>query len=205
MAWLYDVATHAYRPVGGRSLTSSQLRNVRDAVANGMANDASALMQRFMSGNISLEAWAGEFASLITSGMTAGGALGAGGMTALDAAKLEQIDTLIADQMPFAQGFTKDLAMGELSPEAAEARAQLYAGQVVHSYEQAMGQSWGVELPTYPPMDSPCGNNCRCYWSITDDDKKIYYTWVTVGDEKVCEVCYSRGEQYQMLTQPKAE
>lgn len=198
-----DSATY-YDSATSKALTASQLRDIRDALADGLEAEITDLVARFQSGEITITEWAVKFADLIRSGMTAGYALGHGGVHTLDTEAMAKIDALIRDQTSFAERFIRDLGTTEMSPEQMTARAQLYAGQAVRAYEEARGAANGIELPVYPgDGGTPCLGRCRCYWSIESDDTTVTATWVTSSDDRVCEGCFQRGQDFQMVTQAR--
>lgn len=151
MKFHYKTSSASYYANGKtQALTAEQLRDVRDAIADGLSDEITALVKRYTSGAITLEQWASEFASLLRVGTTAGYALGHGGVHTIDGAVLDRIDQLLADQHSFAEGFIRDLGAGNVSDAQMDARAQLYAGQAVKAYEEARSASFGVSLPCYP-------------------------------------------------------
>lgn len=60
------------------------------------------------------------------------------------------------------------------------------------------------ELPVYPADGgTECLSACRCYWSITDDEDNVYYTYVAQEDGRVCDDCAERERLYTNIVQPK--
>lgn len=198
--WRYrtDVAEY-YASGKTEPVTQAQLRAVRNQLADGVADLLAEIADAFHAGRLTLLQWAAQFAATIRQGTIAGWLLGSGGTNAVSPDALSRIDTLIAKQTPFAEQFVRDLASANLSPEQTAARAQMYAGSAVTAYESAMAYSNGIDLPTYPGMDSECLTNCRCSWTIETTDTEVMAWWDTAGDSKVCETCQGYGRKYNPL------
>jgi len=199
--WRYrtDVAAYYNHPKT-TPVTPEQLRTVRNQLADGLSDALGEIADAFHAGRMTLTQWAERFAALIRQGTTAGWLLGSGGTNAVTNDVFARIDALIAKQTPFAEQFIRDLGQAQLSPEQTRARAQLYAGTAVSSYESAMAYSNGIDLPTYPGMgDTECLGRCRCSWTIETTDDEVMAWWDTAGDTNVCNSCLSLSQKYNPL------
>lgn len=205
MIWRYVPTSAAYYRSGAtRPVTQAALREVRDALADGVSADIRALAGGYAAGDLSLEEWALQFSAIVRHATAVGWLLGSGGRNAQDMTTLERIDALIGEQTDFAAQFVRDLAAGGLSDAQMAARAELYAGGVVKAYEEAMATSRGVDLPAYPADGgTPCHGRCRCAWMIEETETEILAWWDTAGDDRVCDGCASRGRRYQPYRQAK--
>lgn len=205
MAFRYHTDSAAYYDSATtKALTQAQLRDVRNAIADGMGEDIAALVKRYTAGEITLAEWADAFGQLVRTGTTVGYALGIGGANAMDTEAIRQIDRLLAEQTDFVHGFINDLAYGSTSDAQMEARAQLYAGQAVKAYEQARASAWSVDLPAYPgDGGTECLGRCRCFWTIEDDETQVMAWWNTHEDDGVCNGCFQRGQDYSPFVQAK--
>jgi hypothetical protein len=203
--WRYKTDSAAYyRHDKTTPVTPAQLRAVRNQLADGLMDVLDSLANRYAAGDLTLSAWAQEFGAAIRQGTTAGYLLGSGGTNAVTPDALNRIDALIAKQTPFAEQFIRDLGQAQLSPEQTRARAQLYAGTAVSSYESAMAYSNGIDLPTYPGMgDTECLGRCRCSWTIETTDTEVMAWWDTAGDANVCNSCLSLSQKYNPLRVPR--
>lgn len=202
--WRYrtDVAEY-YRSDKTAPVSRAQLRAVRNQLADGLADLLAGIAEDFHAGRITLLEWAERFAAAIRQGTVAGWLLGAGGQNAAPMDAFRRIDQLIAKQTPFAEQFVRELGSAQLSPAQTAARARMYAGTAVTAYEQAMATSNGIDLPTYPGLDSECMTNCRCSWTIETTDTEVMAWWDTAGDANVCETCQSYGRRYNPLVIPR--
>lgn len=203
--WRYKTDSAAYyRHDKTTPVTPEQLRTVRNQLADGLSDLLGEIADAFHAGRLTLGQWAAQFAAYIRQGTVAGWLLGAGGANAVNADALRRIDALIAKQAPFAEQFIRDLGQAQLSPEQTRARAQLYAGTAVSSYESAMAYSNGIDLPTYPGMgDTECLGRCRCSWTIETTDTEVMAWWDTAGDANVCNSCLSLSQKYNPLVVPR--
>lgn len=200
MAWTWDAAKRRYTD-GERVLSERDLLALRNAVADGMAEESVALAQRLVDGGFTLADWAEAFSDLIRAGTSAGFVLGRGGAAQLDRAAFDLLEQLILDQLGFAKGFAAELApaldAGTATAEGVAARSALYAGAGVQAFDRGRGQAWGLDLPYFPADGlTACHGNCRCEWSIEELEDRIEATWHVVGDEASCDGCIARGNQY---------
>lgn len=204
-SWQYDVATATYSS-NGRALSQSQLRDVRDAVADGMIADVAAIVADWVAGKLTLAQWAAAFAEMIASSVIAGYLLGYGGTALLDDNADLDILALIAAQYLYAEAFAQDIAdainRGEPMSEAAmRARAELYAGASINAYEQANAAAQGASLPYYPADgQTECGARCRCWWSYEHGDGTTDAYWHTQEDNAVCPGCLEREAESDPYT-----
>lgn len=199
--WRYRTDSAEYYASGTTEpVTQAQLRAVRNQLADGLMETLDALARRYAAGELTLSEWAAQFGAAIRQGTTAGYLLGSGGQNAATNDVLFRLDALIAEQMPFAEQFIRDLGAANLSPEQMAARAQMYAGTAVTAYESARAYSNGIDLPTYPGMgDTTCLSRCRCSWTIETTDTEVMAWWDTQGDEKVCDSCLNLSRKYNPL------
>lgn len=101
----------------------------------------------------------------------------------LSRAERKELQSRIAEQHRYLDGFVSDLKAGRLTPAQAEARAALYAGPARGTYYEARYPG----LPFYPTSGSECKANCRCAWEESDG---AYY-W-RLGAAEHCATCMSR-------------
>lgn len=198
--WRYrtDVAEY-YASGTTEPVTQDQLRAVRNQLADGLADLLAEIANAFHAGRITLGEWAERFAAAIRQGTVAGWLLGSGGTNAVSPDALARIDALIAHQTPFAEQFVRDLGAAKLSPEQTAARARMYGGTAVTAYESAMAYSNGIDLPTYPGLDSRCGGNCRCSWTIETTEDDVMAWWDAANDAATCEDCAGYARRYNPL------
>lgn len=208
MAWVYDSAAHQYRD-GPRTLSQREALDIRNAIADGMTEESSSLARQLLDGLITLAEWAARFARLIANGVSAGFLFGRGGTAAMDETAMRTLDGLIATQHTYAKAWLPDLAAGlndgSATVEGVAARSALYSGSAVEGFERGRSDSYGFEFEAYPgDGSSECGGNCRCELSITDEDEDNWsVSWITIGDNLVCETCQQRGEDWASVIVPK--
>jgi hypothetical protein len=139
MAWRFLRDEGVYVDDDGNRVSQSQLRKLRNSLADAFEEEAAALVGLLYRGVMTLGEWVASFASLLRQSITAGALLAAGGIGAVSRAVLDIIDSIITKHSPFAEQFVRDIGGGAVSEAQAAARAQLYAGASVESYEITNG------------------------------------------------------------------
>lgn len=212
MPWRYDPVIATYSDDDGRTLSQEQMRDVRNAMADGFEEEAAALVLLWFAGKITLEQWAQAFAGLVAAGITAAYVLGYGGTMMLDAAADARIYELIAAQYAYLTGFAEDIyaalrAGVPMSEAMMAARSGLYAGSMVEAYEQANAEAHGAMLPYWPADGgTPCMQRCRCWWAYEQGDGVTNAYWHTQEDPGVCEGCLNReAESDPFVLVPKID
>jgi hypothetical protein len=204
--WLYSLEKHQYvNAKTGRKLTPKQLTKIRDSFIKVREDSARALAERLASGEITQAAFEDAFRASVAETFAAQQALGAGGFENL--AKLpgevQQLETMLTKQIPFADQFMQDMKAGLLSNDEIAQRAALYQGSSVEAFEKANASDAGVgDLPYWPgDWGTVCKAGCRCSWEIETvfegEDEVTYVTWQTEEDGAVCEDCQQRGNDNQ--------
>lgn len=103
----------------------------------------------------------------------------------LSRAERRELDTRIAEQVKYLDGFVADLRAGKLTPAQAKARAALYAGAVRGGYYKARYPS----LSNVPGDGStPCLGNCKC----TLEQRGDLIHW-HLNPAEHCDGCMSRA------------
>lgn len=120
----------------------------------------------------------------------------AGGAERVTEAGWQAVAGVVERQMGFGRGFVAALRSGELSAAQAAARAGLYAGAAVESFERGKAGLIGVDLPLFPGMDCEGGANCRCWWEIVETANGIEATWHAAGDKGTCGPCASHAREW---------
>lgn len=204
--WTYDTARHAYVSVAtGEYMSWAESVAIRDQFILARQQLARDLVARYIAREITFRQFALAFNALTAETFTALSMFGAGGAerwAQLPGAQ-RALDRLLQAQIPYAEGFLQEIIAGTLTPEAIANRATLYQGAAVEAYETANADDWEIELPYYPAEDTICQTNCRCAWNLEtvfeDDDEVTYATWVTEGDDNVCDTCAERGAEWQRV------
>ena len=102
----------------------------------------------------------------------------------LSKAERRELDTRIAAQLKYLDGFVADLKAGKLTMAQAQARANLYAGPTRGTFYATRYQG----LPFYPTEGSECKANCKCSWEQKGDS----YYWRMAAAEH-CPTCQTRA------------
>jgi hypothetical protein len=208
----------------GRAVSMAAVIAARDALADGYAAQFRALALLFTSGALTASAWTELFTGLLMEAITHGYSFGRGGLDRLDDTDWQRITDIYRRQLDYATNFIteveeriEDRPAGVTAAEALDAaapstaaRAELYAGSVVESYEQgqvaAVSEGRGVlRMPVYPADGgTECRSRCRCAWSIVADDQARQWCsrWITESDPDVCDGCRERGRRYARLDIP---
>ena len=205
MNWTYDPRLHRFRDARGNLVSMRDLITTRDRFVAAREAMAQALGESFASGAISLDDFEAQFRALTAETITAMQMFGAGGEAMLrqKPVHIARLVELLTRQIPYADAFLSELRAGEVSPEAAGARAAMYQAAGINAYEVAQSDDWGISLPYYPADgDTECHSNCRCSWEITtnwDEAQQrdvTYARWQTEGDDKVCDGCQGRADAW---------
>ena len=106
------------------------------------------------------------------------------GVRAIAKADRAQLESRIAAQLKYLDGFASDLRDGKLTMPQAEARANLYAGPTRATFYAARYPG----LPFYPGEGSECKMNCKCSWDQHGDQ----FSWTLHADEH-CPTCVTRA------------
>lgn len=192
------------RQFAGRRRSRPRQVAMRDLLADAAATEMRQLAERYTAGAITWEAWVDQFWDLVHRTHTAQFLLANGGQPRLPEADIRRLEALLERQLGYVRRLVEEAAQGVLSPAEIAARAELYASTSVTTYEQALAGAHGIDLPVYPAdYGTPCRGNCRCHWAIEEFPDRWEATWVTSGDERVCEGCAARGNQYAPYIVPK--
>lgn len=203
--WRWDAKRREYIADDGRVIGPDALLAIRDGLADGFEEIATDIVMRHASGEITATQFEGEFRAFIDEATWAQYLLGRGGANAATTDDFETMARLIADQLGYAEQFAASLFAGELTPDAASARAELYAGATVSAFEQGMAAAYdGIDLPDYPAAgNTSCLSRCRCFWTIDEFPDRYEATWNTVGDGAVCPECAANGQRWAPFVQMK--
>jgi len=210
----------------GRAVSAATVIAARDALADEYAAQFRSLALLYTAGGLTASAWTELFTGLLMEAIAHGYLFGRGGIERMGDADWQRVTETYARQLDYARNFIAEVeariaerpagasvadVLEEVAPSTA-ARAELYAGSVVESYEQgqvaAVSEHRGaLRMPVYPADGgTECKSRCRCAWSITGDEETRQWTarWITEGDDNVCDGCRERGRLYANLVIPYA-
>lgn len=206
--WGYDPKSKRYRNTeSGRYLPTKTVTSIRDRVVAKAAQDARSLAQSAASGAITPDALRTGMRDLLRNVHGSGAIFGRGGVNAMTQADWGRLGSVLKNQYGYLDGFVADLGVPGLVSEAqAMARAELYVGAAVKSYEQGRAAAFGVagSLPLYPGDNCEGFGNCRCHWDIAEDDAEIRATWV-LGGADPCAPCQNNAAAYNPYAIPKTQ
>ena len=168
LAWDAE-ATRWIDDATGDAVGAAAVIAARDALADEYAAQFRALALIFTAGGLTVQAWTGLFATLLMEAIAHGYLFGRGGLERMGDADWERVTEVYARQHDFATRFIAEVehqiehrpagtsaadVLEQIAPSAA-ARAELYAGSVVESYEQghvaAVSEHRGrLRMPVYP-------------------------------------------------------
>ncbi len=198
----WDASIRRWRR-GGKLLNLNQ----QAAVRNELANLYSAYLREetalFLSGKLEYASWVANSENYVLQATGNGYSFGRGGVNQMTNGDYDRLARTLNKQVELFRNFAGEVQTGNLSAAQILARAESYGGSVVYAHEQAVNQAaigddpnadW--EFPFYPGADTTCRNNCRCAWSIDEDEYGWTCIYHTMGDEQMCETCISRGAQY---------
>ena len=120
-------------------------------------------------------------------------ALAKGGMNALTAADLVNIQNQVGVQYGFLDNFTEQIRGGELSFRQIRNRSEMYMHSGTQAYERGRASSYRLDLPAYPADGSQiCLSRCKCHWEFDKDANgfPIAYWRLDFAAEH-CETCLS--------------
>lgn len=117
-----------------------------------------------------------------------------GAISATDQARIDQD---VQEQFKYLDGFVR--AIGDLSPEAAQARADMYARSARSQYWK---QACPVDLPIYPgDGQTNCKTACDCYLEIDTESKAgaCLVTWQIGNTNTPCSTCAELARTWRPL------
>lgn len=199
--WVFDRTVNRYRDEStGRFLAKKTVTSLRDRVLDTASKEARTLAEQAAKGTITPETFRAGMRELLRNVHGSEAIFGRGGVHAMTPADWGRLGQTLKGEYAYLEGFVADIAT--LSPEQAMARAQLYMGAAVQSYEKGVAASFGIEdsLPVYPGDGSTrCLGNCRCSWVHVRGGDTIESTWQTEQDGNVCPDCAANGRKYAPL------
>jgi hypothetical protein len=208
LRWGYDQGAKRYRDLkSGRFLTNTTITSLRDRVVAAAAQEARALAKQAASGSITPAAFQSGMRDLLRNIHGSEAIFGRGGVNAMSAADWGRLGTTLRNQYGFLDGFVQALKVpGAVSEAQAMARAELYVGAAIKSYEQGRAAAFGVagQLPLYPGDNCLGHGNCRCRWEIQEDASEIRAYW-RLGGGDACEPCQGNATTYDpfVITKPE--
>jgi len=204
--WQYRASSRRYvNTATGTMLTRNQLIDLRDAFTVQVRAEARNITAAMLDGESTLQRWLLDMQDMVRNTHTNQFMLGRGGVGMVMEADLPMVEQVINDQYGYLQGFADDIAAGNVSDGRMLARAQMYADAGTQSYERGLALAYGLpSLPAYPgDGGTQCLSNCKCRWSITEDEEAWYCYW-TLGIAEHCPDCVDRASTWNPLIVPKA-
>jgi hypothetical protein len=201
--WQRDGGHHRPEPL---AFAQRRPRRVvaRDRVADQGAAELEELTRRYTRGELGWEEWLQRFWEVVARTHTAQWLLAQGGTPRMDEPEIARLEQLLERQLVYLRRLADEAAGGTVSAEELIARGQLYAATSVATYERALADTTGIDLPVYPAdFGTPCRANCRCHWQITELPDRWEAYWITQDDERVCAGCAARANQYAPYVQYK--
>lgn len=206
--WGYDPKAKRYRDLqSGRFLPNRTVSSLRDRVITSAAREARSLAKLAANGDITQAAFKSGMRDLLRNVHGSEAIFGRGGVNAMTSADWGRVGSTLKQQYAYLDKFAAEI--GEISgPTEAQAmaRAELYVGAAVKSYEQGRAAAFGIagKLPRYPGDNCIGLGNCRCAWDIQEDDENIDCYWRLGGDD-ACEPCQGNAADYNpfRIVKPK--
>lgn len=134
-----------------------------------------------------------EMEAVITRAHTAATVGGIGDRTrvevrGLSRAERKDLQAAIAAQRPYLTRFAEDMRSGNLTPEAIQRRAELYAGPVRATYSK----SRFPQAPDWPGSgNTECLAWCKCSWQ--EKDGLLHWQ---LGTSEHCPGCLTRASEW---------
>lgn len=179
---------------------------MRDRVLDTASKEARTLAEQAAKGTISPETFRAGMRELLRNVHGSEAIFGRGGVNAMTPADWGRLGQTLKGEYAYLEGFVTDITT--LTPEQAAARANLYMGGAVQSYEKGVAASLGIEdsMPVYPGDGSTrCLGNCRCTWVHVRNGDTMESTWQTEQDGEVCQDCAANGRKYAPLITPMVD
>jgi hypothetical protein len=205
MPWQYDEQRHRYRDTAtGRFLSPSGHAEVRDDFVRRIAAYVLGNTRALTRGLLSLVDWEKRVRADLTHLHVATFAFGRGGRNAMTAADKRQVAGIVNEQARYLHQFAADIATRDLSPARIEARAAQYVMASTASAEAGKVAAYrDLVLPVMPGQGTACQANCRCSWTIIEEEDAWRCTWILHADES-CPDCRDRAGRYNPLVVPRA-
>lgn len=202
--WVWDARAKRYRGSDGRFINQRKMTELRDQFVEAKGNVGGRLAGRLASGDMSLQEFELAFRWEIKSTFVDQYVLGKGGRNAMDAKAWGTVGALVKTQYQYAHRFAQDIAAGKLSQAAIASRAGLYFDSSVQAFERGRTASYGpLELPQYPADGNQnCKSNCKCSWSIEEDETEWRCTWRSSSKES-CATCQANAANWSPLVVQK--
>lgn len=205
-SWSFDRSAHRYRDAStGRFVSEAHVTIARDTFLLDQQQQYRAYTAQLASGDLSVQEWTRGMRDNIKTSFLAEYELGKGGRHTMTPKDFGTVGRQLRDQYGYLQKFAEEVSAGRLSDAQAQARSAQYASSSVQAHARGHAASWDLTLPAYPAVGTECRSNCRCSWSLEEDDSEIRATWNVHDDGASCDTCISRGEQYNPFTVAKAE
>jgi len=186
-------------------LTRNQLIEIRDTFTLQVRAESRAISQAMIDGNTTVQRWLLDMQDMVRNTHTNQFMLGRGGVGMVNANDLRVVEQTITNQYSYLQNFANEVAAGNVSDGRLLARAQMYADAGTQSYERGVALAYGLPtLPNYPGDGATqCLSNCKCRWSVTEDEEAWYCYWV-LGVAEHCDDCVANATRWAPLIVPKS-
>lgn len=194
----FDPVARAYWDDETKSfLGNSKLISMRENIVTAVASDATAVTNRFTSGEIGRQEWQSEFSRIVKDAHESQFALGRGGTKQMTVDDWGIVDARVAGQGTYITRLGDEIEAGNITPEMASYRSSLYANASRSAFEQGRSRSWtGARMPAYPgDGQSECMSNCKCHWSYKSVDGRLEARW-KLGSSEHCPGCVTNAMVY---------
>lgn len=178
-----------------------------DTIAEQYSRRMTALSNDLLHGTLSMDAWHARMQDAIRLSFLHQAIAGTkdNDVRELTSADLRRMETKIAEQYRYLDGFASDIEAAVLKPGASlnfiPNRATLYAKAAESEYWQ---QATNVDLPDYPRSGNQrCLSRCACQWDLECDEQgNVSATWVLDPAAEHCEDCVANAERWAPLLIP---
>lgn len=202
--WWWDQGARRYRDGSGRFLAQETVLAYRDKALAATERGIAQLVDDLDAGRITAQGFRDGMRRQIKLSYGAEYVYGRGGFRNMTPRDWGILGADVKRQYKYLDRFVDAIEADDLSIPQIRARANLYGGGAVQSYERGYASSWDVELPGHPgDGGTPCYGNCRCSWRLEmGEDGAVLAYWELGGDDP-CKGCRARASAwYPYETKP---
>lgn len=202
--WLYDTNIYQYQKLkSGRGITRKSIESARDEFLNRLSGEIDALNAKLVTGQVTIQDWVTQMRANIRQAYISEYVFARGGINMMSQEDWGRIGGILREQYSYLDNFAREIADGKLTPAQIQMRARMYIQSATEAFERGKAAARGLSLPAYPgDGKTQCGVNCKCNWSIREDEFRYYCYW-QLNPAEHCSDCIINSQRWNPLILPK--